>query len=572
MRLLSFLLIFWIFATTNIWAQTVDVYPNLRTGKSYRVNDSIQIGKGSNADGSFKFISWHSALMGTYDRSVLSPGYAGTITEFKSFKLTGNKKTGQIYTAILKLSGNTGYNCVVELDNAFRFGELVPVGTPLLAKGDSPVREQIIYKEVPVKSNDESSKANKKLDDALQRSQRELDSLRMSRSFQDKQLKDKEIEIRMRQIEADKRAEEIRKLSEDTTARGQQIIENLEALKKMEFQNTLIQNQLEIERKEIQIREGEIEKQKIIQNSLITGISLVLIVLILLFYMYRVNKRNNIELSKRNQEILLQKEEIERSQNEIAVKNRQITDSISYAKRIQDASLPGIESIIGRFRSSLLYFRPRDIVSGDFYWFHESEQYQVAAVVDCTGHGVPGAFMSLIGSNLLAETVEVQETFEPGKILERMNERVQQVLRQSGDRKNPKDGMDMIIIVIDKRTGKLNFSGANRPLLHIRNQQVNVLRTNKFSIGGFYENNKIFNSFSIDIAPGDAFVMFTDGLSDQMGGDKKRKLSTQKLTEWMLEILELPDDQQYEELNKRMKTWQGNNRQLDDMLLWAFKV
>jgi serine phosphatase RsbU (regulator of sigma subunit) len=556
-----------------LYGQSPDAYTNLRSGKTYNVGDEIQIGKGTNSDGSFKFLSWKSALMGSFDAAPLSPGYAGTKTEFTAFKVTGSKKTGQIQTAILKLSGNTGYNCVVELDNAFRFGELVPVGTPLYAnKSETKVQEKIIYKEVPAKGAEEMINKNKAMDEELNRSQRELDSLRLSKNFQEKQLKEKEMEIRLRQMDAEKRAEEIKRLSEDTTVRGQELIEKLEALRQMEYQNQLIQNQLELERKEIQLREGELEKQRIVRNSLIGGITFILLVAILLLFLFRANRRINRELSRTNVEILLQKEELERRQLEIAVKNRQITDSISYAKRIQDASLPGIENISGRFTKSLLYFRPRDIVSGDFYWFYETDRYQVAAVVDCTGHGVPGAFMSLIGSNLLAETVEVQQTFEPGKILSRVNDRVQQVLKQTGDRKDPRDGMDMIILVIDRHQNKVYYSGANRPLLHIRNNNIEVIRTNKVSIGGFNEDVKVFNEFHMPLVKGDSFILFTDGLPDQMGGEKRRKLSTKVLTQWIYEVMQLSDDQRYEEFDKRMREWQGQQRQLDDMLLWALTV
>lgn len=566
--LIFFILIISVF---NLHAQSLESYTHARTGNSYRIDDPIQLGRGSNSDGSFKFIYWQSALVAKMDMSVLSPGYAGTRTEFKSFRVSSTKG-GKFYTATLKLAGNTGYNCVVELDNAFRFGELVAVGTPLNASDSEEPREKIVIKTVPGAIPEEIAQANKKMDTELKRSQRELDSLRSSRIYQDKQLKEKENEIRRRQAEADIRAAEIKKLAEDTTLRGQEILEKAKAIGEMKYQNELIQNQLELERKEIEIREGELEKQKIIRNSLIAGFGFILLVVILLLYFYRINKRNNHLLSKRNDEIMLQKEEIEKKQIEISVKNRQITDSISYAKRIQEASLPGRDQIAGKFQNSFLYFRPRDIVSGDFYWYYENDRYQFLAVVDCTGHGVPGAFMSLIGVNLLAETVEVNKNCEPAEILYRINDRVQQVLRQTGDRKDPRDGMDMIILVIDHQEKTVKYSGANRPLLHIRNGALQTYKGNKYSIGGFYQDQKVFEQHTLDLVPGDCFIMFTDGLPDQMGGERKRKLSTRKLTEWIYEVMQLPVDEQNVEFERRMVEWQNNNRQLDDMLLWAIKV
>lgn len=554
------------------FSQSVESYTNPRSGQSYRINDKIQLGKGSNPDGSFKFIYWQSVLLSKMDLSRLTPGYAGTITEFKSFK-TSNNKSGTFYTAILKLAGNTGYNCVVELDNAFRFGELVPAGTPLTQREErQPPTEKIIIKTVPSGVPEEITQANKKLDQELQKSQRELDSLRSSRKMQENQLREKESEIVMRQREAEMRAAEIRKLAEDTSLRGQQLLENVKAIEQMKFQNQLIQNQLELEQKEIEIRNSELENERLIRQGLIAGIVMVLILVFLMFNLYRVNRRSNLELSKRNQEILAQKEEIENKQAEITAKNRQITDSISYAKRIQDASLPSLEAIKSKFSNTLLYFRPRDIVSGDFYWYFENENYRFMAVVDCTGHGVPGAFMSLIGANLLAETVEVQKIYSPAQVLSRMNERILQVLRQTGERKDPRDGMDMIFLALDKKENKLSFSGANRPILHIRDGVMEIHKGNKYSIGGFYQDEKIFAEHSLEVRKGDCLVMFTDGLPDQMGGEKKRKLSTRKLTEWILEVMNYPEKEQYAEFDRRMRDWQGNTRQLDDMLLWAVKV
>ncbi len=566
-------IVLYLFVFVSGFAQSLVSYTNSRNGQTYRINDPIQIGKGSNPDGTFKFIYWQSALLSKMDVSSLTPGYSGTITAFRSFRATNNK-SGLFYTSILKLAGNTGYNCVVELDNAIRFGELVPVGASLAQKEEAipPMPEKVVVKPVPSRVSEAIALANKKLDEELQKSQKELDSLRSSKKLQESQLKEKEAEIRRRQGEAELRSAEIRKLAEDTSMRGLQLLENVKAIEQMKLQNQLIQNQLELEKKEIDIRESELENERLIRSGLIAGIVMFLLVLLLLLNLYWVNKKSNRELSKRNYEILSQKEEIEKKQYEITTKNRQITDSISYAKRIQEASLPAIPQLSKQFSSNLLYFRPRDIVSGDFYWFYENADSRFMAVVDCTGHGVPGAFMSLIGVNLLAETVEVHKIFSPAQILTRMNERIIQVLRQTGERKDPRDGMDMIILVIHKKENKVVFSGANRPLLHIREGVMEIYKGNKFSIGGYYQEEKKFVEQELAFKKGDSFIMFTDGLSDQMGGAHKRKLSTRKLTEWILEVMNEPEINQYDALDEKMRDWQGNNRQLDDMLLWAIKV
>ena len=577
-KYLLFLFVIWkvVGITTlqgQIFSTTVESYVNRWNNKSYRVDDSIKIGKGTNPDGTYKFIYWQSSLVGTMDQNPLTPGYAFSLTGFKRFSVVGSKKAVQMYIATLKLSGNTGYNCVVELDNAFRYGELIDVheSQPVAENRPEP-RERVVIRTVPSQMEQEVRRVNKMLDDNLKVQQREIDSIKRTRSFQDLQLREQQAEIQRRILEATTRASEIRKLTEDTSAQRVEIVRKLEELRMLELQNQQIRDQLNLEKAEIELRDAELARQIVIRNFVIAFASLAVAFLVLVFYLFRINRKNNRELKKRNKEILFQKEQIEITQAEIEIKNRQITNSITYAKRIQSAILPSFELLNNRFRYNHIYFNPRDVVSGDFYWYHENERYQVAAVVDCTGHGVPGAFMSLIGANLLHEIVEVRQQFNPSSILTLMNQSVISLLKQTGNLKDPRDGMDLVITVIDRQQEKVFFGGAGRPLWIVREGNLLEYKNDKFSIGGFFHETKSFHTQMVEYKTGDQFIMFTDGITDQQGGENKQKVTTKRFRQWLMEISQLPEAEQGLVWEEKLAAWKGNTRQTDDMLMWRFSV
>ena len=294
----------------------------------------------------------------------------------------------------------------------------------------------------------------------------------------------------------------------------------------------------------------------------------------------RLVEERTMEVVKRNSEILEKNQELEAQQLKLAEaydniqeKNKNITASITYAKRIQDAMLPSEEKIKTVIEDCFVFYQPRDIVSGDFYWISEAENKIVIAAVDCTGHGVPGAFMSVIGSNLLYEVIESQRILSPAKILDALNENVRRHLNQ--DKTNNRDGMDMSICVIDKEAKILTFAGAKNPLLHVHDNKIEIIKGDRFPIGGFDKHGqKPFKEHTIIPREDSVFYIYSDGFQDQFGGLEKRKYMSRNFQEYLKTISSLPIKKQKKELAQEFKEWKdsGNEHQIDDVLVIGFKL
>lgn len=266
------------------------------------------------------------------------------------------------------------------------------------------------------------------------------------------------------------------------------------------------------------------------------------------------------------------KKTITKQKADIDDKNKKITDSINYAKRIQNARLPTKEYIKSALPNSFVLFKPKDIVSGDFYFFLQKKQTIFVAAADCTGHGVPGAFMSMIGFEKLEDAV--LQGSQPSEMLKMLNIGIKTSLRQSESEASTKDGMDIGLCAIDLETKMLHFAGANRPLWIIRNQknEVEEIKATKKAIGGFTENNQIFESTAIQLHQGDAIYMSTDGYADQFGHATKKKLMTKKLKELLLEIQPMQMAEQLIFLDNYLQNWKGATKQLDDILIIGIKI
>ena len=288
----------------------------------------------------------------------------------------------------------------------------------------------------------------------------------------------------------------------------------------------------------------------------------------------------NEELHQQQEEIMAQRDFIEAKHTELQKvntkmeeQNRFITDSIRYAKDIQFALLPRATRLKQAFEDHFVFFKPRDIVSGDFYWFGESDNKKIFAVGDCTGHGVPGAFMSMIGNDLLTHSVIESQITDPAKILERMHKGVRYALKQ--EQKDNSDGMEVAILVIDKEKKEVAYAGAKIPLIYIQKGVTNKIRGGKKAIGGKQkEVTREFSTHIISVEDTTTFYMFSDGYQDQFGGkqaDRKRFQSN-----YLIELLEknhtLPFELQREELENALKEWQGNQPQVDDILVAGLKV
>lgn len=254
---------------------------------------------------------------------------------------------------------------------------------------------------------------------------------------------------------------------------------------------------------------------------------------------------------------------------ELQQKNADITASIQYAKRIQQAIIfPKITAFLREFPDSFVMFKPKDIVSGDFFWYAKKGKRRYFAAADCTGHGVPGAFMSIIGNNLLEKAITEYDITDPHEILTQLDEDVKRSLNQQGRKDDTFDGMDIALCVIDEGRNELFYSGAYRPLFLIRNGEIIQTKASRCSIGGSQiKKIKEFKTFTTTIEKGDTFYIFSDGITDQFGGPQNKKFSTSKLKSTLLEISNQTMFEQEIHMEQLMENWLEGYEQIDDIIL-----
>ncbi len=269
---------------------------------------------------------------------------------------------------------------------------------------------------------------------------------------------------------------------------------------------------------------------------------------------------------KRENKIL--EEKVEERTQELAQKNKDITSSIQYAKRIQLAILPPLEQIFKYFPESFILYKPKDIVSGDFYWFGVKDGKKIIAAVDCTGHGVPGAFMSMIGHNLLNQIISENGITQPDEILNALHRGVQAALKQGTNVVDTSDGMDVAICCIDTKNNELQYAGAYRPLFIVNNQKFDKIEADKNPIGGSQlDADRKFTAHNIKINKGDTIYMASDGYADQFGGEKGKKFMVKRFNELMLEMQSQSMEEQCKTLDQTFETWRGGYQQIDDILV-----
>lgn len=250
----------------------------------------------------------------------------------------------------------------------------------------------------------------------------------------------------------------------------------------------------------------------------------------------------------------------------------ELTDSIEYAKTLQNAILPSGEEIKNYLPEHFIYFKPRDIVSGDFYWFHQHNGKIFISAIDCTGHGVPGAFVSMIGYNLLNKIVIENEISNPGKILTLLNMGIKDAFSRRGALARAQDGMDMAFCVFDTEKQKLSFAGAYNPLVHIRNNELNIIKPDKTPIGGYTKYGYEFQTFEVSVQKNDVFYIFSDGYYDQFGGAHGKKFMITTFRELLLSIHEKNMNRQMEVLDNTINEWIGDLSQIDDILVMGFSI
>jgi serine phosphatase RsbU (regulator of sigma subunit)/ligand-binding sensor domain-containing protein len=306
-----------------------------------------------------------------------------------------------------------------------------------------------------------------------------------------------------------------------------------------------------------------------------------IIIKVATYRLQKSKKQLEIIVEERTKDIVKEKEIVEEQKllieevhGELSERNKDVMDSIKYAQRIQSSILPPLSRLEEEFKDAFILYKPRDIVSGDFYWYEKVGDFFIMACADCTGHGVPGAFMSMIGTTLLNKIVEKDEVTSCEKALTELDMELQKTLQQtlSAEKEIVMDGMDISLIAVNTKGMEFHYSGAYRPLYMIRDNEVIVHDSNRCSIGGGFNKEKVFEGKSISIQSGDQFYMFTDGVTDQFGGEKNKKFKRERLKKLLISISEKPMTTQKEEINKAFEDWRGDNEQIDDVLMMGIKI
>ncbi len=298
-------------------------------------------------------------------------------------------------------------------------------------------------------------------------------------------------------------------------------------------------------------------------------ITIFLIAGLFLVFLSRNMFRTKRLLSDRSRAII----DSERQKEELVVKNKSITDSINYAKRIQEAILPSESHFKRILPDSFILYMPKDIVSGDFYWVNETHNKIFVAVVDCTGHGVPGAFMSIIGVELLRNITNIQGVNDAAEILNRLHRGINDTFaKDTDDKVDVKDGMDVSFCVIDKENNQVQFAGAFTSLYIIRNSKIIEIKGDRLSVGmGETDANTQFTSHIVAVEPDDMLYIFTDGYIDQFGGVEGKKFKFRRFRHLLLSIHKLPLEEQRQQLYESIAEWQGEHEQVDDILIIGIK-
>ena len=344
-----------------------------------------------------------------------------------------------------------------------------------------------------------------------------------------------------------------------------------------------LNQQSELNELKIKKNEKEIQFQRIINYIILIGFVLILFIALLLYKQYIDKKTVNLKLEIQNKEINFQKEEVEIQKNiaiqqrdQITEQKKHITDSILYAQKIQNAILPHSKCIQNFFCNNFIFYKPKDIVSGDFYWFSSAAKDTnkiIIAAIDCTGHGVPGAFMSIVAYNLLKQAINEQKLSNPATILNALSETLYNTLQLSDDENIIMDSMDISICVINKQTYQLEYSGANNPIYIIRNRELIELKADKHSIGESFTENFIgFKNNKYQLQNNDTIYMFSDGYVDQFGGPNRKKFLSRQFKKYLIELQDFTMQQQKEKLEKTLTDWQGNIEQYDDIMVIGLKI
>lgn len=288
-------------------------------------------------------------------------------------------------------------------------------------------------------------------------------------------------------------------------------------------------------------------------------------------------KNANEEIVQQNEEIIVQRDQIEKQHSTVLRHNKNITDSMRYAFRIQKAVFPEDNFMKENLPNHFVLSRPRDIVSGDFYWVHKHKNKLFIAVADCTGHGVPGAFMSMLGTNMLGDVINLHsqenqmDVLTPAMILDELREKVKTALHQTGRVFEMKDGMDMALIALNKDTFEMEYAGANNPLLVLRNNETFQIKADRMPVA-IHRKEKPFTNHTFQLQENDRIYLYSDGFVDQFGGEEGQKLMTKRFKLKLEEIQGVGIHEQKDILDSYLDQWRGKYEQVDDILVMGIEV
>ena len=307
-----------------------------------------------------------------------------------------------------------------------------------------------------------------------------------------------------------------------------------------------------------EIQELKNKKNKYLIIALLGVAFVVMIVAVLLFKQNKQKQVTNIQLKEQN--------------HIIAEKKQEIDNSIQYAKGIQQAILPDIKDLKDQFQESFVYYKPKDVVSGDFYWFTKVNDDFYCIAADCTGHGVPGALMSIIAIDKIVQAVFEKKISNPSLILSFLNLQIKKVLKQHSDESKQMDGMDIALLKFNQTFSEVEFAGANRPLIIIRDKQAIEYKADKTAIAGFTADHQEFTSTKIHLQKNDSLFIFTDGYADQFGGDAGKKFMSKNLKDLLISIAELSANEQKQKIESAFNLWKKSYEQVDDVLVIGVKI
>ncbi|MEN8202621.1 MAG: tetratricopeptide repeat protein [Bacteroidota bacterium] len=343
-----------------------------------------------------------------------------------------------------------------------------------------------------------------------------------------------------------------------------------------EFDVDKKQKEITVLTQEAEIQSLKAKRQQAVRNSFIIGFIVMVILVWVILLNFLQKRKANRKIVEQNVEILEANEELKVLNEAINKQNHEIIDSISYAERIQAAMLPPETYITELLNENFIFYKPRDIVSGDFYWIKHVNQFTILLAADCTGHGVPGALMSMLGISYLNEIVQRREITQANQVLIELRKQIKLSLRQHGQPDEAKDGIDLALCVLDLRNMKMQYSGANNPLYLIRDvddvPELKEIKADRMPIGYYHGKDKAFTNHDIQLEIGDTFYIFSDGFIDQKGGKDNKKFMSKKFKNLLLEIHDQPMYDQKDILNKTLINWMGTNSQMDDVLVIGVRI